>query len=183
MLYLAYGLFEATWARYLDDLGASTLFIGINLTLYGLPVVILAPLAGKLADRYGAFATAFVCVTASSMFVAFYGWFDALAVLTTIALLNAVVGSGATPATQAAVAAASPPEQVAAGQGLLEAVGLAFAGLAVLLAVPLYAAAGPEVLFTVSSVMMLAFCAAARLSSPGSVGKTVAVRGIDELSA
>jgi MFS family permease len=171
-LYLAYGLFEAIWARYLSDLGASTLFIGITLTLYGLPVVILAPVAGKLADRYGAFTTAVVCVTLTSAFVVLYGWFDVLAVLTTIALVNAIVDAGATPATQAAVAVASPPDQVAAGQGLLEAVGLAFAGFAALAAVPLYAATGPEVLFTLSSAVMVTFCLAAHLTMPRRFDRT-----------
>jgi MFS family permease len=145
--------------------------------------VILAPVAGRIADRYGAFPTALVCVAASSVFVAFYGWFDALAVLTLIALLNSVVDSGATPATQAAVAAAGPPEQVAAGQGLLEAVGLAFAGFAALVAVPIYAAVGPELLFTVSSVIMLTFCGAARLFGLAPVDKTVAMGGSGEHAA
>jgi MFS family permease len=176
-LYLSYGLFEAIWARYLTDLGASTLFIGITLTMYGVPVVILAPVAGRLADKLGAFSTAIVCVSLTSAFVGLYGWFDALGVLTAIALVNAVADAGATPATQAAVAEASPPEHVAAGQGLLEAVGLAFAGVAALVAAPVYAAAGPEILFAVSAAVMLLACLGARLVHTGGRGLAVEDRG------
>jgi MFS family permease len=164
-LYLSYGLFEAIWARYLTDLGASTLFIGVTLALYGVPVVIGSPIAGKLADRFGAFSTAIVCVTLTSAFVGLYGWFDVLGILTAIALVNAVADAGATPSTQAAVAEASPPEHVAAGQGLLEAVGLAFAGAAALLAAPVYGWLGPEALFTGSALVMLAFCGGARVAA------------------
>ena len=165
-LYLSYGLFEAIWARYLTDLGASTLFIGITLTIYGVPVVILAPFAGKLADRFGAFGTAIVCVTLTSAFVGLYGWFDILGVLVVIAVVNAVADAGATPATQAAVAEASPPEHVAAGQGVLEAVGLAFAGFAALAAAPIYGEFGAAALFTGSAILMLACCVGAWFAWP-----------------
>ena len=52
-LYLSIGVFDATWARYMTDLGASTTVIAVTLALFALPLVALSPFGGRLADRRG----------------------------------------------------------------------------------------------------------------------------------
>jgi DHA1 family multidrug resistance protein-like MFS transporter len=47
------GVYEVIWSLYLDGLGASLEWIGLTFTLFGIPVVILSPLAGRLVDRFG----------------------------------------------------------------------------------------------------------------------------------
>ncbi len=61
-LFLPVGIYDSLWARYLQDRGASTLFIGITLTMYGVPFIALASRGGRLADRVGPFRAAFVCL-------------------------------------------------------------------------------------------------------------------------
>jgi MFS family permease len=51
--YVTIGFFEATWALLLDDLGASTIAIGLSLSLFTVPMVFLAPFGGRLAQRRG----------------------------------------------------------------------------------------------------------------------------------
>ena len=38
-LFLPVGIYDSLWSRYLQDRGASTLFIGVTLTLYGVPFI------------------------------------------------------------------------------------------------------------------------------------------------
>ena len=47
------GVFEPLWATYLDDLGASTMIVTISLTVFALPMLVIARWAGRLSDRYG----------------------------------------------------------------------------------------------------------------------------------
>ena len=49
--WLLIGVFDAVWAKYMSDLGASTLTIGIGFVILVLPSVILTPHAGRLSDR------------------------------------------------------------------------------------------------------------------------------------
>ena len=55
------GMYEAIWARFMEDLGASTLFVGVSLTMYGIPFAIVASMAGKFIDRSGPLLAAYVC--------------------------------------------------------------------------------------------------------------------------
>ena len=42
-VFLPVGIYDSLWARYLQDKGATTVFVGIGLTLYGIPYVLWAP--------------------------------------------------------------------------------------------------------------------------------------------
>ena len=53
-IYFAIGVYEVVWALYLQGLGGSVEWIGVTYVLFALPVVFLAPLAGRLVDRHGA---------------------------------------------------------------------------------------------------------------------------------
>jgi MFS family permease len=47
------GAYEVVWSLYLDRLGASLHWIGLTFTLFGFPIVLLSPIAGRLIDRHG----------------------------------------------------------------------------------------------------------------------------------
>jgi MFS family permease len=49
----ATGIYEVIWSLYLERLGASVAWIGLTFTLFGLPVMLLSPVAGRLVDRVG----------------------------------------------------------------------------------------------------------------------------------
>lgn len=51
---LAFGTYEVIWSLYLQDLGASVEWVGLTFALFGLPMMIVSPLAGRLVDRHGA---------------------------------------------------------------------------------------------------------------------------------
>jgi len=47
------GVLLAVWSLYMLDHGASLPLIGLSYTTYALPIIALAPLAGRFSDRHG----------------------------------------------------------------------------------------------------------------------------------
>lgn len=160
-LYLPVGVFDSLWARYLSDLGGSTLFIGLSFAFYGLPFIVLASRGGRLADRVGPARAALASVVVIAPLTAVYGLIAIPGLVVSIALVEAVAQAVAVPAAQAAMAEASPPGQVAAGQGLAGALNLVAAGAAALVAPALYEATGADVVFGAAALLMAALGLAA----------------------
>ncbi len=154
--FLPVGLYDALWSRYLTDRGAGTVLIGVGLTLYSLPVVLLSPRGGRIADRVGPVRAAAVALVLLAAITALYGVVPWPYVITALALLEGFPGAVANPSVQAAMLRACGPGEVAAGQGLSNAVSQVGAASMALLAPVVYAAAGPVVVFTGVSVLVLA---------------------------
>ena len=88
-----------------------------------------------------------------------YGWVDILWVLLVVSFVHAIADAFTMPANQVAVATATPPEQLAAGQGLFSAAGTLVSGIVAYAAGAMYEAEGPELLFTTASIAMMVFLA------------------------
>ena len=54
--YFAGGTYEVIWSIFLQGLGASLGLIGLTFAMFGLPVLLFSPFAGRLVDRRGSFA-------------------------------------------------------------------------------------------------------------------------------
>jgi MFS family permease len=52
--YFSVGVYEVIWSLYMRYLGASIEWIGFTFTLFGLPVLLIGPFAGRIVDRIGA---------------------------------------------------------------------------------------------------------------------------------
>lgn len=151
-LFLALGVFDAIWARYMTDLGASTAVIAITLGLFALPLVVLSPFGGRLADQRGAVRSGVVALAVTAPAIALYGFTNSVLIASAIALVHATGDAVTTPSGQAAVARFAPPSLAGAAQGLYGAVGAAAAAIAAFGAAPLYGAAGPRTMWTVTAV-------------------------------
>jgi predicted MFS family arabinose efflux permease len=155
-LFLPVGAYDALWSRYLTDRGASTLFIGVGLSLYAVPVILLAPWGGKVADRLGpvraaAWALLVIVPTTSA-----YGILTVPVVITGVALVEGVAQAVANPSVQTAMLRACRTEEVAAGQGLANAVNQVGAAATALLAPVVYEVAGPATVFVGIGIVMAA---------------------------
>ena len=53
IFYIANGVAVSIWSLYMLDRGASLPIIGLSYTTFALPIVLIAPIAGRLSDRYG----------------------------------------------------------------------------------------------------------------------------------
>ncbi|GAC1502177.1 MAG: MFS transporter [Ktedonobacteraceae bacterium] len=53
LFYIANGVAISIWSLYMLDRGASLPIIGLSYTTFALPIILIAPIAGRLSDRYG----------------------------------------------------------------------------------------------------------------------------------
>lgn len=170
-LFLPIGVYDALWARYLSDLGASQEFIGLSLTLFGIPLVLLSGTGGRLVDRYGARLVTALGLAAMVPVLVLYGTLTSYVAVVLVAMVEAVAQSLSMPGAQAAMARACPPDRVAAGQGLSAVTGLSAAGLLGSIAPAIYASHGPFDLFVGLAIGVGALAALGfALSSPATPG-------------
>ena len=143
------------------DLGAETWLIGLTLSVFTVPMILFAPRGGELAQRRGPIRVVSVSITVAAACTILYG-VSPLWVCIAVSAIHATADAFTLPGNQVAVAIASPPEQVATGQGLLGATGLAVAGLAALIGAAVYEAFGLMAIFGGTGVLMVAFLLLAR---------------------
>lgn len=160
--YVTIGVFEAVWSVLLRDHGAPTWLIGLTLSLFTVPMIFLAPVGGRVAQRRGPIRTVGFSIGLATLCTFSYGAVDVLWILLAASLVHAVADSFTMPANQVAVAMAAPRHRLAAAQGLLGAVGLATAGIVGLAAGAVYEHAGAFTLFAGSAAVM-ALCLLAAL--------------------
>ena len=148
-LTLPVGLYDAIWAILMDDRGASTLFTGLTLSLYGIPFIALAPLGGRLADRHGPLRTIPLAMAGVVGLTVVYGLVERPGLLVSLALFEATFNAMAMPAAQKAMADATAEHERALGFGVAAAAGQIAAGIAALIAAPVYDQQGQFVVFAV----------------------------------
>jgi DHA1 family multidrug resistance protein-like MFS transporter len=159
--YLTIGMFEALWSVLLRDLGAATWLTGLTLSLFTIPMIVFAPKGGALAQSRGPIKVVSVSIVVAAACTASYG-LAPLWVLIAASGVHAVADAFTLPSNQVAVAVASPPDQLATGQGLLGATGLAVAGLAALIGAGVYEAFGRDAVFLGTAALMVLFLLVAR---------------------
>jgi MFS family permease len=160
--YLTVGMFEAIWAVLLHDRGAETWLIGLTLSLFTVPMIFLAPVGGRTAQRRGPLRVVTVSLSVAAICTFSYGVLPTLWMLLGVSAIHAVADSFTMPGNQVAAAMASPPEWASSAQGLLGATGLATAGLAGLASGLLYQLGGRFAVCTTTAGLMGVFVLAAR---------------------
>jgi DHA1 family multidrug resistance protein-like MFS transporter len=157
------GVFEPLWATYLDSLGASTFVITLSLTLFALPMLIVAKRAGRLSDRFGPRIASVTAAAVSVPIMASYGFVSAIPVIIVMAVPHGLMEAIQSPGTQAALADAAPHEDAAAAQGLGEAAGSAAAAVGALTAAPLFAWLGSGPTWLIAGLVMASLLATSAL--------------------
>ncbi len=161
------GALEAVWARRMTDLGASTSFIGTSFALLLVPLVVVAPFGGRLADRHDPRRVALAALIFVVPLTFLYGRIATPVGLAAIGAIHSV-GSGIIgPAAAAAVAAGSPKGAIARGQGLLEAFGFLSAAAAAFASGALYGAIGAGPLFALVAAGLIGYMIMGGLFSRG----------------
>ncbi len=72
-VFLMIGAFDALWSIVLDDLDTSEWIANLGISLFALPLVILAPGGGRLAQRIGPFRVATVGLLLAAGYMTLYG--------------------------------------------------------------------------------------------------------------
>ena len=160
-LFLPVGHFDSLWDSYLTDLGGNNMVVGLTFFLFAIPFVLFTARLGRLADRIGHVRIALCGLALLVPCTAVYGIIRSIPVLVVLPMAESLAQAATVPASQAAMAAACPPGRAAAGQGLAVATQLAGAGMAALVAAPVYEQFGPAPLFATTAAVMALIAATA----------------------
>ena len=76
--YLAIGVFDAIWALFVTDLGAGPIYIGITMSLFTLPMIFVAPLAGRWVANRHLLHTLMVTLGSAGLMIVSYGFIGSL---------------------------------------------------------------------------------------------------------
>lgn len=187
------GLWEATWSLLLGDLGADTWFVGLTASLFTAPMIVLAPVGGRVAQARGSLAVALISTGVAAVSMVIYGivgelrpddpaglenppvHLAALAVLVAVSVVHAVADSFTMPANQVSLVRAAPAADMGAAQGLFSATGLLTSFVVALAGAGLYGNVGPAPAFCAAAAVMVLLMAVAwwrapRLLRPASLG-------------
>jgi MFS family permease len=121
--FFAGGTYEVIWSLFLTHLGAGLDLVGLTFAMFGLPVLLLSPYAGRLVDRRGALAFIVIgSILPAVMGLLYTRISDPLWAVPMI-LIEATGFAMLNPALYAVVAANSPPGRSSTAQGLFGAAG------------------------------------------------------------
>ena len=141
-MFVLIGAFEAIWVLELDHRGASQAFIGLSLTIVALPIAVLSPLGGTLAQKYGARRWSVSIWMIHAVVVLFYGFVPGLGILIGLAFCSGVLEGFGFSAASMLVSAAVPEDRQAAAQGLMTAVEVGTGAVASLVLAAIYSSYG-----------------------------------------
>ncbi len=120
---LAFGTYEVVWSLFLESLGASIAWVGLTFMIFGISMMVVAPWAGRLVDRYGPFRFAavggvLICLSGVAYAVSTEPVFPTL-----VTPVEGAAEALLMPALYALVAFGSPSGRSSTAQGIFGAVG------------------------------------------------------------
>ena len=154
-VYIMIGTFDALWAVVLDDLEASEWVANLGITLFVLPLIVLGPIGGRLAQRLGPFRVGPIGLVLAAVFIAMYGVMPSGLAMLAVALVHSVTDGLTVSSTSVAVGMVTPDARHAGAQGLLGGVQTLLAGLVAVLAGVLYEHFGRLTAYATASLIMI----------------------------
>jgi MFS family permease len=117
------GTYEVMWSLYLSSLGAHLDLIGATFAAFGIPILFLSPIAGRLVDRRGGLAFIIVGSLMAAAAAIMYTFMRDPTWAIPIILLESAGTAFTWPALFAVVAAGSPAGRSSTAQGLFGSAG------------------------------------------------------------
>tara|TARA_B100000482_G_scaffold6034_1_gene4941 strand:- start:784 stop:1563 length:780 start_codon:yes stop_codon:yes gene_type:complete len=154
-MFVLIGAFEAIWVLELDHRGASQSFIGLSLTIVALPIAVLSPLGGTLAQKYGARRWSVSIWIIHAVVVLFYGLVPGLGILIGLAFFSGILEGFGFSAASMLVSAAVPEDRQAAAQGLMTAVEVGTGAVASLTLAAIYSSYGDTLAWLITAFSMM----------------------------
>ena len=149
------GAWEAVWAVSLVDLGAATWQIGVSITLFAMPLAVVAPLAGSWAQRTGGLRLCVSGLFISAAVAVLLGVFDSLWSLVAVLMVMGIgAGAGYTAGLYTYSQTVTHDRQ-ASSQGLMGASEVLLGGVTSVLGAWLYDIAGRVLVWSVIPALMV----------------------------
>jgi MFS family permease len=158
-VFMMIGTFDALWAVVHKDLGTNEWIANLGITLFALPLVLLGPIGGRLAQTKGPFRVGALGLLLGATFMFLYGVMPSGGLIFAVAMIHSV-GDGLTvSSTGVAVGMTVPAERQAGAQGVLGAAEAVAAGLMAVVAGALYENFGRSLAYAVCALAMVAMVA------------------------
>ncbi len=154
-VFVMIGTFDALWALVHKDLGTSEWIANLGITLFALPLIVLGPIGGRLAQTMGPFRLATLGLVGGATFMFLYGVMPTGGAIFAVAMIHAVCDGITVSSTGVAVGLTVPIERQAGAQGVLGAAQAVSAGAMAMLTGTLYEAFGRTAAYTMCAVVML----------------------------
>ncbi|MDO8483461.1 MAG: MFS transporter [Candidatus Limnocylindrales bacterium] len=119
----AAGTYDVIWSLFLQGLGAGLGLIGLTFAMFGLPILVLSPMAGRLVDRRGSFAFIVLGSVLPAIVGFLYTRLSDPNLAIPLILVEATGFAFLNPALYRVVAANSPPGRSSTAQGIFGAAG------------------------------------------------------------
>lgn len=154
-VFLMIGAFDALWDVVHEDLHTTDWLANLGITLFALPLVILGPTSGRVAQRIGPFRIGALGLLAGAAFMFTYGQLPSGGWIFTVAMAHAFTDGMTVASSGVAISLAVPEERQAGAQGLMGAAQSLFAGVTAPVIAGLYEGPGRAVAYGTAAVGMV----------------------------
>ncbi|MGL4173095.1 MAG: MFS transporter [Actinomycetota bacterium] len=150
------GAYDAIWPRFMADIGAAPLLIGLSYSVFAVPFIVVAGPAGRLADRIGGGAVYARGAVILLSFTVAYALIRNPWLATGVGFAESTAQAFVFIGAGAAMAQAVDPVRASSAQGLSRAAGLAAAAVVSAFSGWVYASGGPGLLFGGTAILVVA---------------------------
>jgi len=154
-VYLMIGTFDALWDLVHEDLDTPTWMANLGITLFAIPLVVLGPTGGRLAQRVGPFRIAALGLAIGAFFTFIYGQVPTGTWIFGLSLFHASSDGLTFSASAIALAMSVPEERQAGAQGVMGAAQALVAGITAIIIGSLYQGAGRAIAYGVGALGMV----------------------------
>ncbi len=156
-VFLMIGAFDALWDVVHEDLNTPTWMANLGITFFAVPLMVLGPTGGRLAQRVGPFRVASLGLLAGAFFMLTYGQLPTGSWIFAVSMIHAVTDGLTIAASGVAIAMSVPEERQAGAQGVMGAAQALVAGITAITIGAVYQNSGRAVAYAVGAVGMILF--------------------------
>ena len=157
------GTFDSLWALMMNDLNAPTWMANTGVTLFVLPMVVMAPYGGRFVQRVGPFRAGGFGMLFGAVCMTLYGIISVPWLLMVVFLAHTLNDGMTVTSAGVSVGMVAPPERQAGAQGLLGGVQTLTGGIAASFAGVSYEFLGRTTTFAIAGLIMASLIGVARL--------------------
>ncbi|MBM3828464.1 MAG: MFS transporter [Actinobacteria bacterium] len=154
-LFFMIGTFDSLWAIMMEDLDAADWIANMGVSLFAIPMALLSPYGGRLAQRKGPFRLGAIGMTIGAVCMVMYGYLPTAASMLAVFFVHIMNDGFTVTGAPVAVSMAAPAERQAGAQGLLGGVQTLVGGVSASLAGWSYDHLGRGPTFTISAAIMM----------------------------
>lgn len=172
-LFVMIGTFDSLWALMMEDLEAADWIANMGVSLFAIPMALLGPYGGRLAQRKGPYRVGAIGMTVGAVCMTLYGILPTPALMLVVFFVHIMNDGFTVTSAGVAVGLAAPAERQAGAQGLLGGIQTLVGGMAASLAGWSYDHLGRGPTFTIAAACILA-CTATGLVLAGDKRRSIA---------